>query len=693
MIKNYGVDRVLEPKGVVPAAAWKLDNDKAVRSKELRVSLERIHLEWDNFQQITNSCGFDEDKIKAKIMDIVEKRGKLNNPFTGTGGVLIGTIDEMAEDLHSESGLTVGDRIYSITSLCCLPIYIEEITEIDYQYGQIECKGYGILFEATPAYLMEEDLDANYTLAAMDEAGNMFGAYNIATTNNNKNVVIIGRNIYSTILYAAALREAIGPEYRVEAIMDNGAKNGLSEEEIRNVMYPLIKETHFTDLMEPLKTFKTLSGKDKHFLAVDQVIVTEDILGAETLAVMLVKNHGDLYFVAMENHYATAQLIAESMGKAITMYAFDQYIEDYPAFTTRMIRSIKPKLEEVNKLYEKTEKQKKASRSRTKTADVYNAGKEDDFIYQSRVTKAMIDEVMNVAKYDCNVIIQGETGVGKEKVLSLIHQNSERHGNPCIKINCATIQESLAESEFFGYESGAFTGAQSSGKPGYFELANNGILFLDEIGTLSMNMQSKLLRVLQENQFYRVGGTTQQSVNVRVIVANNVPLKELVDQGKFREDLYYRLNICKIDVPALRDRKDDIVCLAEAFVANWTKKYKMEKVLAPEALSQLYDYYWPGNVRELENVIHRLVISSKDVVITQEDVEEILNENAYGDLVVSVKKNFNRSEELDFHQLMEQQEKQIIEYALKKEGKTRKAAELLGLPQTTFVRKKLKHGL
>ncbi len=693
MTKNYGVDRVLEPKGVAPAAAWKLDNDGTVRSKEIRVKLERLHLEWDNFQQISNSCGFDEDKIKAKIMDIVAKRGKLNNPFTGTGGVLLGTIDEVAEDLQLEGGLAVGDRIYSITSLCCLPVYIEEITEIDYQYGQIKCKGHAILFEATPAYKMEADLDANYTLAAMDEAGNMCGNYNIAMANNNKNIVIIGRNIYSTILYAAALREAIGPEYRVEALMDNGVKNGLNEDEIKKVMYPLIKETHFIDLIEPLKTYKALTGKDQNLCNADQVIVTEDILGAETLAVMLVKNHGDLYFVTMENHYATAQLIAESMGKEITMYAFDQYIDDCPQFNTRMIRSIKPKLEEVNKLYEKAEKQKKASRGHKKTTRVYNAGKADDFIYQSRVTKSMIDEVMNVAKYDCNVIIQGETGVGKEKVLSLIHQNSERHANPCIKINCATIQESLAESEFFGYDGGAFTGAHPSGKPGYFELANNGILFLDEIGALSMNMQSKLLRVLQENQFYRVGGTNPQSVNVRVIVANNVPLKELIDQGRFREDLYYRLNICKIDVPPLRDRKDDIVCLAEAFASNWAKKYKVEKVLEPAAISRMYEYYWPGNVRELENAIHRLVISSKDMVITKEDVEEILNENAYGDLVVSVKKNFNRGEDLNFHQLMEQHEKQIIEYALKKEGKTRKAAELLDLPQTTFVRKKIKHGL
>ena len=693
MEKNYGLDRVLEPKGLVPATAWKIDNDKNLRSKEARINLERIHLEWDNFQQIVSSCGFDEDKIKAKIIDLVEKRGKLHNPFTATGGVLIGTIDEASEDLVSENGLEPGDRIYCITSLSCLPLYIESIQEIDYNYGQITCQGYAILFEASPVYKLEKGLRPDYTLAAIDEAGSLFGAYNIAIEHQNKNIVIIGRNVYTTIMYAAALREAIGPMYRVVAVMDKYAKESLTQEEIETVMHPLVKETYFVDLTEPIKAYKSMAGRNPLLGKADQVIIAEDIFGAETLAVMMVKPFGDLYFTAVENHYNEAQIVAESMGKIMTMYAFDQYIKDYPDFTIRIVKNIQIKLDEINRLYESKQKKNRLTRNRAKSIMISNAGKEDDFIYQSRVTKSMVDEVMNVAKYDCNVIIQGETGVGKEKVLSLIHQNSERHGNPCIKINCATIAESLAESEFFGYEAGAFTGAQAGGKPGYFEMANNGILFLDEIGTLSMNMQSKLLRVLQENQFYRVGGTRQISVNVRVIVANNVPLKELVDKGKFREDLYYRLNICKIDVPPLRDRKDDILCLAESFVSNWTKKYKIERELSPEALSALYDYYWPGNVRELENVIHRLVISCKDVVISGEQVDDILNENAYGDLIVSVKKNFNRSDHMDFHQLMEQQEKQIIEYALKKEGTTRKAAELLGLPQTTFARKKLKHGL
>lgn len=693
MDRNYGLNRVLEPKGVVPATAWKIDNSRALSSKEARVSLERIHLEWGNFQQICTSSGYDENKIRSKILDLVEKRGKLHNPFIGSGGVLIGTVEEIAEDLTSEVGAVTGDRICCIASLSSIPVYIEEIQEIDFNYGQIVCSGYAILFETSPIYKMNEDLSPDYTLAAIDEAGSLFGAYNIALEHENKNQVIIGRTVYGTLLYAAALREAGVSGSHVRVIMDEDSREGLSQREIQEIMKPLVEEVFFTDLAQPVDSFERLRQIEPNLGQVDQVIVAEDIFGAETLAVLMIKPFGDVYFTSVENHYGAAQLAAESLGKITTMYAFDQYLKDYPQFTMGIVGKIKKQLDDLNGLYEKKNRKKVLTRSQSENIMRIAAGKEDDFVYQSKVTKSMIEEVMNVAKYDCNVIIQGETGVGKEKVLSLIHQNSDRCLNPCVKINCATIAESLAESEFFGYESGAFTGAASSGKAGYFELADGGILFLDEIGTLSMNMQSKLLRVLQENQFFRVGGTRQICVNVRVIVANNVPLKDLVEKGAFREDLYYRLNICKIDVPPLRERKEDVLCLAEAFAANWTKKYKIHKELSPEALGQLYKYHWPGNVRELENVMHRLIISSRNVVIAAEDVDEILNENAYGDMMINIRKSFERSDSLNFHQLMEQQEKQIIEYALKKEGTTRRAAELLGLPQTTLARKKLKYGL
>lgn len=693
MDRNYGLDRVMEPKGLTPATAWRLDNSRELHQGEARIRLERIHLEWDNFQQLCSSCGFDENRIRAKILDIVERRGKLHNPFTGTGGVLMGTVEEVCGENAVVSSVGPGDRIYSLTSLCSVPLYIDEIEEIDFNYGQIVCSGYGILFEASPICRFEEDLSPAYTLAAIDEAGSLFGVFQVAMEQQRKDFVIIGRNACTTMLYAAAIREAIGPRYRVKAVMDEEVRENLSHEEIEKVMHPLIQKTYFVNLSEPLKAYEEIVRQDPELAEVDQVIVAEDIRGAETLGVLLVRQLGAVYFSAVENHYAGAQMVAESMGKFVTMYAFDQYIKDYPEFSIRMVRHIQMKLEEINQIYRTRKVHRSLTESHARSILIANAGREDDFIYQSPVTKAMVEEVMNVARYDCNVIIQGETGVGKEKVLSLLHQNSERRGNPCVKINCATIAESLAESEFFGYEAGAFTGAQSGGKPGYFEMANNGILFLDEIGTLPLNMQSKLLRVLQENQFYRVGGTKQISVNVRVIVANNVPLRKLVDEGKFREDLYYRLNICCIDVPPLRDRREDILCLAEGFVHSWCRKYHVDRELSPDALQHLYWYHWPGNVRELENVVHRLVISSRDVIITGEDAADILSENAYGDMMINIRRNFHQSEQLDFHQLMDQQEKQIIEYALKKEGTTRKAAALLGLPQTTLARKKLKYGL
>ena len=305
----------------------------------------------------------------------------------------------------------------------------------------------------------------------------------------------------------------------------------------------------------------------------------------------------------------------------------------------------------------------------------------------------MVEEVLNVAQYDCNVIIQGETGVGKEKVFNLIHQNSSRRDKPCVKINCATITENLAESEFFGYEKGSFTGAQAGGKEGYFEIANNGTLFLDEIGCLSLAMQSKLLRVLQESTYYRVGGTQPRHVNVRVICANNIPLKKLVEEGQFREDLYYRLNICLINVPPLRFRKEDISCLAEAFLNNYVSKYGVVKEFSQDAYKQLEEYHWPGNVRELENTVHRLYIAEKERIIDGYAVDALINQNVLGEVILDIKKEMNGEESIDFNQIMDEQEKKIIAYALRKKGTTRKAADFLGIPQTTLARKKLKYNL
>ena len=395
----------------------------------------------------------------------------------------------------------------------------------------------------------------------------------------------------------------------------------------------------------------------------------------------------------MNNRYCHGLLLVDCLGKDITHYGLDGYSANAYSFALEIVKETEPALRRLDAFYagkRKTpQKIRTAFRERTQAA----ARQIDGFIYKSPVTAAMVEEVLNVAQYDCNVIIQGETGVGKEKVFNLIHQNSSRRDKPCVKINCATITENLAESEFFGYEKGSFTGAQAGGKEGYFEIANNGTLFLDEIGCLSLAMQSKLLRVLQESTYYRVGGTQPRHVNVRVICANNIPLKKLVEEGQFREDLYYRLNICLINVPPLRFRKEDISCLAEAFLNNYVSKYGVVKEFSQDAYKQLEEYHWPGNVRELENTVHRLYIAEKERIIDGYAVDALINQNVLGEVILDIKKEMNGEESIDFNQIMDEQEKKIIAYALRKKGTTRKAADFLGIPQTTLARKKLKYNL
>lgn len=231
-----------------------------------------------------------------------------------------------------------------------------------------------------------------------------------------------------------------------------------------------------------------------------------------------------------------------------------------------------------------------------------------------------IKKVLNIAKIvaptDSTVLIIGETGTGKELLAKFIHYNSPRHKGPFIAINCGAIPKDLAESEFFGWERGAFTGATDKFKQGRFEMAHHGTIFLDEISELSLDLQVKLLRVLQEKRFYRLGGNKEISVDVRVIASTNRSLEKLVEQNKFREDLFYRLNVARIELPPLRERGDDIMLLASSFVKEYNKKFgKKVSAFTSEAIQILQNYHWKGNVRELKNVIERVILlEAKDVI-------------------------------------------------------------------------------
>ncbi|WP_027365875.1 sigma-54-dependent transcriptional regulator [Desulfotruncus alcoholivorax] len=308
-----------------------------------------------------------------------------------------------------------------------------------------------------------------------------------------------------------------------------------------------------------------------------------------------------------------------------------------------------------------------------------------NFVGQSKVIQDIIALIERVAKSNASVLITGESGTGKEVAAVAIHQNSPRSNEPFIPVNCAALPEQLLESELFGHERGAFTGATSR-KLGRFELADKGTIFLDEIAEMSMNMQAKLLRVLQEKTFERVGGTEILSVDVRVIAATNRQMDEAIKKGHFREDLFYRLNVIHIHLPPLRERKEDIPLLAEHFLQKFGHTYQVSKI-SPEAMELLCKYHWPGNIRELQNVIERATIICRD--------NEIRPEHLPRDLYAAPKSTSDIIVEFPEQGLsLEKLEKELILKALEKSGGNQtKAAQLLGITRSALLYRSQKHNI
>lgn len=309
-----------------------------------------------------------------------------------------------------------------------------------------------------------------------------------------------------------------------------------------------------------------------------------------------------------------------------------------------------------------------------------------EVVASSARMKKVLELAMRVAQVDSTVLLLGESGVGKEVLAKVIHSYSARSCGPFIKLNCAAIPEQLLESELFGYEYGAFTGARRQGKPGFFELAQKGTLFLDEIAELPLNLQAKLLRVLQEQEFTRVGGVTPIRVDTRILAASNQDLEELIEEGRFRKDLYYRLNVVPLVVPPLRERKEDIPLLAYHFLKRYNQQFNMNKKFAPGVIDRLLDYDWPGNVRELGNVIERLVVMTSGGMITEADLPQSLAGNRTREA------NYYNQETgevrlMPLREAVDDLERKLIAKALDKYGSARKAAEVLGIDASTVVRK------
>ncbi len=401
-----------------------------------------------------------------------------------------------------------------------------------------------------------------------------------------------------------------------------------------------------------------------------------------------------LHMKDMENQYISksGSLIVLETGKEADIELIFQrtnrhaFIRSKPIYDSdgnmKMIISNSRNFEEIQDLEERLNKAEKL-------ADQYRAEiralKEQflphhDMVAEDKKMLDVLTRAYKVAKVDSTTLILGETGVGKEEVAKYIHENSSRSKQRFVKINCGALTESLIESELFGYEKGSFTGASKSGKMGLFEVANHGTIFLDEVGELPLSMQVKLLRVLQDQQVTRIGGTEPVKVDVRILAATNRDLKDMVAKKLFREDLYYRFNVVPINIPPLRERPDDIIPLANRFLDTLNKKYGFEKRMSNLAYQFLKEYQWPGNVRELKNIIEQSVIMSESNLISVDDLPFIGYDKT---------KAFQADENVNLKEVLEQIEYEYISRAYEHHNSVRIAAKSLGMNYSTFERKRI----
>lgn len=353
--------------------------------------------------------------------------------------------------------------------------------------------------------------------------------------------------------------------------------------------------------------------------------------------------------------------------KALKEGAYDFY--EFPVNMRLLLTVIEKAIEKQSLYIEKIALERKVK-------ERFNFGK---IVGRSTAMQNVIEIISSVAPKNVNILLEGETGTGKEMIASAIHYNSPRSSKPIIKVNCAAFNEGVLESELFGHEKGSFTGAITK-RIGRFELANGGTIFLDEIGDLSLGTQIKLLRVLQEKEFERVGGNETIKVDVRVIAATNQNLKKLIEEGKFREDLYYRLNVVHIELPSLRERKEDIPLLVSYFInrLNEEKGYEI-KGITKETMQILLNYQWPGNVRELENALESaMALAERDIIEAKYLPAFLLLTQPQNGEFYHIPQNLTLGE----------MEKEIIRFTLEKTGGNKtQASRLLGIGLRTLQRK------
>lgn len=348
----------------------------------------------------------------------------------------------------------------------------------------------------------------------------------------------------------------------------------------------------------------------------------------------------------------------------------------------KFVISFSRDITELNELQKKYSNLKnEAEQYKSELQRLKNSKNESGIIAESEKSRQVLSNIRRAAEYDANVIITGPSGVGKTMFAKEIHKNSSRRNHAFVEINCAAIPENLLESEFFGYEKGAFTGALEKGKMGLFELANGGTLFLDEVTEIPLTLQAKLLKVLQDKVVNRVGGVSGKQIDFRLVVATNKSLEACIREGTFRDDLYYRLNVFHIEIPPLAERRDDIIPLCRHFLGKFNEKYDREMYFDDSALKKLYNYSWPGNIREVANIIERTAMMTEGSVIGDVFFEGGMEAEPFG----------AAGEKINLTEAIEEFEGKIIRSAYEKTHNTAEVARMLSISQPTAYRKVSKY--
>lgn len=689
MADIFGLSRSIEPRRSLPQPAWKVDNTMELREDELLVDVKIVSINLVSFNEIWEETGGDDELLCRRVMEIIGERGKLHNPVTNTGGMLYGTVAGMGPGYPNLYGVRPGDEIISLVSMSITPLKLERILSVDYESAQLAVEGQAILYAGSPVVKKPTDMPLRVAISAMDEAGAPARTYH--TVQPGQEVLVLGASGRTGLLCGYAARDRMGTTGRLVGVVRDREGKALLEQ---YGLYDEVLDLDATDL-------ERLGGAEEGGFVrrFDVVINCINSANTELASLVAVKKKGTVYFATLGCDYKFAALTAESVGKEVFIIPYTGFMDGHAEYTLSLLRRFPRMQEALQRQFQGAEQLRARHQQEERLAEAYQdeSANVGGYIFRSKESKATLRQALKVARYTSNVMIYGESGVGKEIIARIIHQNSERKSFPMIKINCAAIPEHLLESELFGYEKGSFTGASAKGKMGLWEAAQNGTLFLDEVGELPLSFQAKLLRVIQEKEIVRVGGISPIKVNVRIVAATNRDLAEMVRAGAFREDLYYRLNVFPMTVLPLRQRRMDIAPLAEHFVERYNREFDLNKTLGAKTLEFLENQPFRGNIRELQNLIQRLMITTDYQIIEIRDVLDALAYDKSGGL--------KQPEEApgpaepaeveggSLKQILARHEEAILRAYKKKYGSTRKMAELLGISQPSVVRKLNSYGI